>query len=169
MSRIIKILGIDPGTATTGWGLITRKSAHEMQMLNYNVIRTKSKQLLEHRIEQIFDQLTNLINLNKPDVLAVESVFFNTNTKTAMLVGQARGAVLLAGRKSQIQIEEYTPLQVKIAVAGYGRAEKLQGQKKAKNLLHLKEQTKPDDAADALGVAITCAFTVKSLVNNMCP
>jgi len=163
MSRIIKILGIDPGTATTGWGLITRKSAHEMQMLNYNVIRTKSKQLLEHRIEQIFDQLTNLINLNKPDVLAVESVFFNTNTKTAMLVGQARGAVLLAGRKSQIQIEEYTPLQVKMAVTGYGRAEKYQVQKMVKTLLNLKEVPKPDDAADALAVAITCGLTINGL------
>src|SRR3989344_7787318 len=160
MSRIIKILGIDPGTATTGWGLITRKSANEMQMLNYNVIRTKSKQLLEHRIEQIFDQLTNLINLNKPDVLAVESVFFNTNTKTAMLVGQARGAVLLAGRKSQIQIEEYTPLQVKMAVTGYGRAEKYQVQKMVKTLLNLKEVPKPDDAVAALALATPCGLPI---------
>src|SRR3989344_3595359 len=92
MRQSIKILGIDPGTATTGWGLIRQISAHDMQMLGYGCIRTKPKQPLEYRIEQIFDQLNSLINQSKPDFLAVESVFFNTNAKTAMLVGQARGA-----------------------------------------------------------------------------
>lgn len=154
------ILGIDPGTATTGWGLINSKSPYDFQMLKYGTIDTEPKQPLPTRIEQIYDQLIQLIKQHKPNKLAVESLFFNNNAKTALLVGQARGAVLLAGRKSKINIEEYTPLQVKMAVTGYGRADKNQVQQMVKMLLKLKTIPKPDDAADALAIAITSTMSV---------
>jgi crossover junction endodeoxyribonuclease RuvC len=158
------ILGIDPGTATTGWGLIKSNNPHDLNLIDFGIITTKPKQPLANRIEQIYDQLIALISQNSPNTIAVENLFFNTNAKTAMLVGQARGAILLAGRKSnsyphkQISIQEYTPLQVKIAVTGYGRADKHQIQQMVKTLLKLKEVPKPDDAADALAVAITSAL-----------
>ncbi len=158
---MMKILGVDPGTAITGWGVLERESAHKLQMVDYGCIRTPAKQQLEIRIEKIFDDITMLIDKFKPDILGVESVFFNTNAKTAMSVGQARGVVLLAGRKRKLPIEEYTPLQVKIAVTGYGRADKHQVQQMVKTLLKLKNIPKPDDAADALAVAIACAFSIK--------
>lgn len=161
----MKILGIDPGTATTGWGIITSDNPHDLNLIEFGTIITKPKQPLANRIEQIYDQLLQLIKVHQPDTMAVENLFFNTNAKTAMLVGQARGAVLLAGKKSthylqkQVSIHEYTPLQVKIAVTGYGRAEKQQVQKMVTTLLKLKEIPRPDDAADALAVAITAALS----------
>lgn len=156
----MKILGIDPGTATTGWGLVECQDAHNFKMLDFGTIKTKPKQALANRIEQIYDQLTNLIQQNKVERLSVESLFFNTNAKTALLVGQARGAVLLAGKKAKLPIDEYTPLQVKIAVTGYGRAEKQQVQQMVKILLKLKSIPKPDDAADALAVAIASGLSL---------
>ena len=156
------ILGIDPGTATTGWGLIKSDNPHDLNLIDFGIITTKPKQPLANRIEQIYDQLLSLISQNSPNILAVENLFFNTNAKTAMLVGQARGAILLAGKKSKIKIEEYTPLQVKIAVTGYGRADKNQVQQMVKTLLKLKDVPKPDDAADALAVAITSALNSSS-------
>ena len=155
------ILGIDPGTATTGWGLVDKLDSQTFRLLDFGCFTTPANSPLANRIEHIYDELTKLINQVKPEAIAVENLFFNTNAKTAMLVGQARGAILLAGRKAHLRIEEYTPLQVKIAVTGYGRAEKSQVQQMVKTLLKLKSVPKPDDASDALAVAITCGLSIR--------
>ena len=158
---MLKIIGIDPGTAITGWGIIEKINFQVINCLNAGSITTQSKQPLADRIETIYDQLQSLITQYQPHVLAVESLFFNTNAKTALLVGQARGAVLLAGKKNNLPIFEFTPLQVKIAVTGYGRAEKTQVQQMVKTLLKLKSVPKPDDVADALAVCLACAYSLK--------
>lgn len=147
------ILGIDPGTATTGYGLI-KKEGQNFKMIDYGCILTPAKTPLPDRINQIFDELTKIIKDNKPDQVAVEKLFFAKNTKTAIDVAQARGVILLAITKSKKPTFEYTPLEVKMALTGYGRADKRQMQAMVKTLLSLSEIPKPDDAADALAIAM---------------
>lgn len=147
------ILGIDPGTATTGYGLIEEK-AGKVMLVDYGVITTKPENTPEQRLEILYDQLTDLIEEYNPDEIAVEELFFSTNVKTAMSVSQARGVILLATQKCGIPLSEYTPNQVKNGICGYGGADKKQVQKMVQMLLSLKEVPKPDDAADAVAIAI---------------
>lgn len=156
----MKIIGIDPGTATTGFGVIESKKG-EIEALNFGIISTKAKIPLEDRLQTIYQELLEIIKKEKPDCLAVEELFFAANSKTALSVGQARGVVLLAAKNCGLSVFEYTPLEVKQAIVGYGRAEKKQMQKMVKTLLNLPQIPHPDDAADALAVAICHAHSAK--------
>lgn len=147
------ILGIDPGYAIVGYGIVN------FNLNNYNYIEsgaviTNPKETISGRLEKIFDNIVDLISFHKPDVISVESIYFKNNQKTAIKVAEARGVILLAAKKSSIPIYEYTPLQVKSAVTGYGKAEKYQVMMMTKKLLHLNNVPKPDDVADALAIAI---------------
>lgn len=146
-------LGIDPGTATTGFGLVTEKDG-QLVFVDYGVIKTSSQEDSQTRLRQIYAAVKKLVAEHKPGAIAVEKLFFGVNTKTAMAVGQARGMTLLAAAEAGIQVAEYTPLEVKMALTGYGRADKNQIQQMVKTLLKLSLVPKPDDAADALAIAI---------------
>lgn len=157
------ILGIDPGTAATGFGVINKLQAtsYKLQAIEYGCIKTTPNLTTAERLKVLHNQLNLLIKKHKPDMVAVEDIFFFKNLKTAVKVSQARGVILLTAAKLKIPIFECTPLQVKQAITSYGRAEKIQVQKMVKTLLNLKEIPKPDDAADALAVAICCAHTIR--------
>jgi crossover junction endodeoxyribonuclease RuvC len=148
-------LGIDPGTATTGYGLVRLMRDGELVAVKYGVILTPKDATPPARLEMIYDQLSNLLREFKPETAAVEKLFFSRNVTTALAVGQARGVVMLALQKAGIEAFEYTPKEIKNAVAGYGGAEKRQVQEMVRALLQLDSIPKPDDAADALAVAIT--------------
>lgn len=150
------ILGIDPGVASTGWGVI-KKERGSLSLVAFGVIRTSAKLKFSERLKLIHQDLKKIIKKYQPDQIACEELFFCKNVKTALLVGQARGVVLLTIMENNIPLFEYTPLQVKQAVCSYGRAEKSQIQKMVKTLLNLKELPQPDDAADALAIAICCS------------
>lgn len=155
----MRVLGIDPGTAITGWGVIDTtetkyKGNDKLQAKAYGCIKTESSSLFSIRLAIIYNDLKKIIKKYKPDVMAVEELFFAKNVKTALKVGHARGVVILAAVNAGLEVAEYTPLEVKQAMAGYGRADKQQVQKMVKTLLWLKEIPKPDDVADALAVAI---------------
>lgn len=152
----IKILGIDPGTGIMGWGLIEKNKIF-VKPLKYGCIRTPANQDLSKRLLTIFDSLCDIIELNKPDCVAIEDLFFFKNQKTVMSVAQARGVAIVAAKKAGLSVFEYTPLQVKQALTGYGRAEKSQMQEMVRVTCRLKVCPKPDDAADALAIAITHA------------
>ncbi len=154
------ILGIDPGIADTGFGVIDVKKDGKLICLEYGSIKTSPKENLSTRIEKLFIDLNKIIRKYKPEVISVEELFFNKNVKTALIVGQARGVVLLAAKISKARLLEFTPLQVKQAVSAYGRADKGQIQRMVKMILNLDEIPRPDDAADALAVAI-CASNTK--------
>ncbi len=155
------ILGVDPGTATTGYGLI-RKEGQRHTLIKYGCVLTPAKTPLHDRLDQIFDELSAIIEEYQPEQMAVEELFFTNNAKTAIAVGQARGVILLAGKKNGLEVHEYTPLEVKMALTGYGRADKNQIQQMVKTLLGLPEIPKPDDAADALAIAICHAQTFRT-------
>ena len=157
MTKII--LGLDPGIADTGYGVISCERG-KLLCLAYGSIKTESKKDLSERLEILDLELKKLIKKYQPDVVAVEQLFFNKNTKTALIVGQARGVLLLRIKKSGLKMLEFTPGQVKQAVAAYGRASKNQVQKMVKIILSLKSLPQPDDAADALAVAI-CSSSFK--------
>jgi len=148
------VIGIDPGTALTGYGVIEENEDGSIQLIDYGVIRTGSAEKPEIRLVSLFSGLKKIINLHQPDSGAVESLFFQKNVKTAISVGQARGVALLALAENGIPVQEYTPLEVKQAVTGYGRADKLQVQQMVQVILEMRELPEPDDAADALAVAI---------------
>ncbi|MFN2363212.1 MAG: crossover junction endodeoxyribonuclease RuvC [Halarsenatibacteraceae bacterium] len=149
----MKIMGIDPGLAALGYAFV-EKNNNSFQLIEYDVIETSSDLTDVKRLKKIYERLQNLIKDNQPDCMAVEELFFNKNVKTAIRVGQARGVILLAGADAGLKVSEYTPLQVKQAVVGYGRASKHQVQHMVKALLNLESIPEPDDAADALAVAI---------------
>ena len=155
------IIGIDPGTAATGYGAITSTAAGKLQLLAYGVISTSPKIADHHRLSQLHDELGALFARFEPPEVAVEQLFFTNNAKTAIAVGQARGVALLAAANAGCDVREYTPLQVKQAVVGYGAARKAQVQYMVKAILALSEIPKPDDAADALAVAICHAHSRK--------
>ncbi len=159
------ILGIDPGTAITGYGFI-KFQGNKFQVIDYGCVRTPSGLELHERLGMIYDQLGDLISKHQPTDCAVEELFFNKNAKTALAVGHGRGVALLAAQKAGLKILEFTPLQVKQSVVGYGRAEKAQVQFMVKTLLNLQEIPKPDDAADALAIAICYAHSVNSPMLN---
>src|SRR5690625_95509 len=154
------ILGIDPGIAIVGYGLIECRG-NSFKAIEYGTIVTDSKLLFPDRLKIVYDKLGEIIDEYKPDDMAIEELFFNKNIKTAIKVGQARGVEILAGVNKGLDIYEYTPLQIKQAIVGYGRAEKRQVQEMVKLLLNLKEIPKPDDAADALAVAICHGSSLK--------
>lgn len=153
------ILGIDPGTAIMGYGLI-EKNGQKLTPLAYSCWRTPSDMEMSQRLRLLFESLDELLQKYSPDVMAVEELFFNRNTTTALTVGQARGIVLLSAARKNIAVYEYTPLQVKQAVVGYGNADKKQIQFMVKALLALQDIPKPDDTADALAVAICHAHSM---------
>lgn len=152
------ILGIDPGTAIMGYGLIEKKG-NALKALEYSAWRTEAKTPLPERLLHLYQELSSFMSSKRPNEVAVEQLFFNRNTTTALAVGHARGMVLLAAAQHRIPIFEYTPLQVKQAVVGYGKAEKLQVQQMVKALLALPAIPKPDDTADALAIAICHAHS----------
>ncbi len=156
------ILGIDPGYAIVGTGVVDYKNNH-FDVLDYRPIITEAGTPFNERIEIIYNETTELIKRWKPEALAIEKLFFNTNAKTAIDVSQARGVLLLAAQQNGLSINEYTPLQVKQSVVGYGRAEKKQVQEMTKLLLNLDKIPKPDDVADALAMAICHAHSARSL------
>lgn len=148
------VLGIDPGTATTGYGLVRQRQGGTLEQLAHGVILTPANMPMPERLAKLYTELQELILLHRPAEAAVEKLFFQKNVKTALSVGQARGVVLLALAQSGLSIGEYTPNEIKQAVTGYGSAGKSQVQEMVKMLLGLPERPKPDDAADALAVAI---------------
>jgi len=155
------ILGIDPGIADTGFGVIRKESNGKLICLDYGSIKTKAKTELADRLEIINLELTKIIQKYKPQLISVEELFFCNNVKTALVVGQARGVILLTAKQNKITTVEFTPLQVKQAVSSYGQATKLQVQRMVKIILNLEELPKPDDAADALAIAICAVNSFK--------
>ncbi|UWG95646.1 crossover junction endodeoxyribonuclease RuvC [Dehalobacter sp. DCM] len=153
------ILGIDPGTAIMGYGLI-EKNGQKLTPITYACWRTPSDLPMPERLRLLFDSLEDFLRNYSPDIMAVEELFFNRNTTTAITVGQARGVVLLGAARHGIAVFEYTPLQVKQAVVGYGKADKKQIQYMVKAILGLQETPKPDDTADALAIAICHAHSM---------
>jgi len=156
----MRVVGIDPGTATTGYGVI-EETAGRLTLICFGTICTPPDLPMPRRLLELHDQLIGLLTLHEPETAAVESLFFQKNVRTAISVGQARGAVLLALAERGMPVGEYTPLEVKQAVTGYGGAEKRQVQTMVRMLLGLTELPKPDDAADALAVAICHAHSQK--------
>ncbi|MDI6792397.1 MAG: crossover junction endodeoxyribonuclease RuvC [bacterium] len=147
------ILGIDPGTATTGFGIVENKDS-QLSAIDYGCIQTEAKTPFGRRLNQIYDRLTEIISRYNPGAIAMEGLFFCRNVKTALSVGQAQGVIILAAIRAGQSVYEYTPLQIKQAVTGFGRADKNQVQEMVRILLNLPHLPKPDDAADALAVAI---------------
>jgi len=152
-----RILGIDPGTGILGFGVIDYEPGGKFKLVDGGVIRTPAKQPDSERLLTIYEELTEIIERNKPEIMAVEKLFFAQNVTTAMSVSQARGVVLLCGEQNKLTLFEYTPLQIKQALTGYGRAEKKQIQEMVRTILGLEQIPKPDDCADALACAITHA------------
>lgn len=158
----MRIIGIDPGTGILGFGII-EVTKGKPQLVDGGVIRTPVKEDDAVRLHTIYDELTDIIASTKPDEMAVERLFFARNVTTAMTVAQARGVVLLTGMQTGLKIAEYTPMQIKQALTGYGKADKKQIQEMVRVLLGLTEIPKPDDAADAIACAITHSMTLRGL------
>lgn len=158
----MRILGIDPGIGRTGWGVVDLEGS-KFTVGSFGCIETEVNSETPGRLFAIYDEITNIIKEYKPEVMAIEELFFNKNVKTALTVGQARGVIILAAAQHNLKIAIYTPSQVKSALTGYGKAEKPQVGKMVKVLLHLQEVPKPDDTADALAIAVTHAFSVKKV------
>lgn len=154
----MRIIGIDPGIAIVGFGII-EKQGSRLVPIQYGCIKTEAHTPEPLRLKQIYDAMTSLLTEYKPQVMAVEKLYFNRNVTTAFSVGQARGVIVLTAEEAAIPVFEYTPLQVKQSVVGYGQAEKRQIQEMVKLLLGLPKPPKPDDVADALGIAITHAHS----------
>lgn len=157
----MKILGIDPGLGRMGWGIIESRGGAKVTVFGYGCIETEPNSEVSGRLFALHDEVSRIIDEYKPEVLAIEDLFFAKNVSTAFAVGQARGVVLLAASQKNISIAVYTPLQVKSAVTGYGKADKKQVGQMVKLQLRLKEVPKPDDTADALAIALTHAVSKK--------
>lgn len=155
----MRILGIDPGTGLLGFGVIEAREGGKLSVVDGGVIRTPQKEDDAERLAIIFEELSDIIAQTKPAEMAVEKLYFSQNVTTAMAVAQARGVAIVAGKQANLKISEYTPLQIKQALTGYGRADKKQMQEMVRVLLGLKVIPKPDDCADALACAITHAMT----------
>jgi crossover junction endodeoxyribonuclease RuvC len=156
----MRVIGIDPGTGILGFGVIDVEKG-KAKLVDAGVIRTPVKEDDAIRLQTIYDELTQIIAETKPQLMSVEKLFFARNVTTAMTVAQARGVVLLCAKQAGLDIYEYTPMQIKQALTGYGRAEKKQIQEMVRVILELKSVPKPDDAADALAAAITHSMTVR--------
>ncbi len=156
----MRILGVDPGTGILGFGVINVDGG-KSQLVDAGVIRTPVKEDDAVRLQTIYDELSDIIAATKPAVMSVEKLFFARNVTTAMTVAQARGVVLLCGRQAGLTIYEYTPMQIKMAITGYGKADKKQVQEMVRVILGLNEAPKPDDCADAIAAALIHAQTVR--------
>ena len=163
----MRILGIDPGYAIVGYGFVDYDRCR-FNVVSYGAITTEAHTPFQKRLEDIFNDMCEIIEKYKPDCLAIEKLFFNTNTTTAIDVAQARGVIVLAAQKMGIKVYEYTPLQVKQAVTGYGRAEKCQVMEMVKSLLCLNKIPKPDDTADALALAVCHGHYSGSNYSRIC-
>ena len=160
------ILGIDPGYAIIGWGVLEYR-ANKFKVIDYGAITTQAKTPFPLRLCDIYNGLCNIISKYKPEVLSMEKLFYNNNAKTVIDVAQARGVITLAAQQNGLKIAEYTPLQVKQSVTGYGRAVKKQVQEMTRIILNLDKIPKPDDTADALAMAICHAHCSGSLLGSM--
>lgn len=156
----MRVLGIDPGTATTGYGVVDYLQGRE-KLVHYGTIRTAARLDMPARLCQIKRELDQLLEDYHPDVVAVEELFYNRNSKTVITVAQSRGVVLMAAAAAGLSVAEYTPLQVKQSVVGYGNADKRQVQLMVQRILGMKEIPTPDDAADALAIAICCLHSYR--------
>ena len=164
----MRVLGIDPGTAIVGYSIIDYKN-NKIQLIDYGCIYTNKEDSLSLRLEQVYLRVESLINLYNPDHMAIEELFFFKNQKTIISVAQSRGVIILKAQLSGLDIYNYTPLQVKTGITGYGRANKKQVQEMTKIILKLSEIPKPDDAADAIAIAINHINTIRgvgALLNN---
>ena len=162
------ILGIDPGIAIVGWGVVSSDASGMRQKpVDFGAITTNSSMRTEDRILAVYTELSAIIKKYSPECAAIEELFFNTNQKTGIIVAEARGAIILALRQNDVPIFEYTPLQVKQSVVGYGRAEKKQVQEMTRIMLNLEKIPKPDDAADALAMAICHCHSAGSLIGRL--
>lgn len=159
------ILGIDPGYAIVGYGVLDYKN-NRFSVLDYGAITTEAGTPFNERLEIIYDRLSELIARWKPDAMSVEKVFYNSNAKTVIDVSQARGVIMLAAQKGRVNVFEYTPLQVKQSVVGYGRADKKQVQEMVRRILSLETVPKPDDTADALAMAVCHGHTGASMMTG---
>ena len=160
---LMRVLGIDPGIATIGFGALESDRNH-IKLIKCGVITTPAHTCLSSRLEQIYDDMVSILDLFQPDAVSVEELFFNTNITTGISVAHGRGVILLACRKAGVKIYEYTPLQVKQSVAGYGRADKKQVMEMVRRICQLPAAPKPDDAADAVALAICHARSSTSLL-----
>lgn len=150
----MRILGIDPGTAIVGFSILDFEN-NRFKLIDYGCIYTDKEMLMEDRLCKIYSELSDIIKKYEPDEMAIEELFYFKNNKTVISVGQARGVIVLCGRQNNLKINNYTPLQVKTGITGYGKAEKKQIQLMVQRILGLSEIPKPDDAADAIAIAIT--------------
>lgn len=157
----MKILGIDPGTSLIGWGIIDPSTSSGPTAVAFGILRTASNIPNRDRVATVFDFFSTLIAKHRPDIVALEKLFFFRNAKTVMAVSEIRGVLLLAAAHHSVEVREFTPLQVKLAISGYGRAGKDQVGKMVALILSLKSIPRPDDVADALALAICCANTVR--------
>lgn len=158
----MKILGIDPGYAIVGWGVVDYKNNHFAPM-DFGAVLTQAHTPFNERLEIIYNELSAVISKNKPEVISIEKLFYNSNQKTVIDVAQARGVIMLLAQQNRLPVYEYTPLQVKQSVVGYGRAEKKQVQQMIKKILSLEKVPKPDDTADALALAVCHAHSSSSV------
>jgi crossover junction endodeoxyribonuclease RuvC len=156
----MRILGIDPGTARTGWAVLDKKKGR-ITAVAFNCFETKKEEAVAARLEKIFKEVKRLIKEYSPEMVAIEEVFFSSNAKTAFAVGQARGVIFLAAQMGKVKNCSYSPSQIKKTVTGYGRAEKKQMGEKVKSILKLREIPKLDDTCDALAVALTHLYLHK--------
>lgn len=162
----MRILGIDPGYAILGWGVLDMKGNH-FSVVDYGAVTTEAGMEMPLRLQKLYQELSAIIDEYHPEVASIEELFFNNNAKTAIMVGQARGVAVLACVNGGLEINEYTPLQIKQALVGYGRADKKQVQAMVKAILNLKEVPKPDDTADAVAAAICHGHSAGNRVRNM--
>ncbi|MBQ3602774.1 MAG: crossover junction endodeoxyribonuclease RuvC [Clostridia bacterium] len=162
----MRILGIDPGYAIVGYGIVDYEANH-FKVVDFGAVTTQAHTPFDLRLQTIYNGLSCLIEKYKPDAMSIEKLYFNTNTTTAIDVAQARGVIVLAAAQGGLDISEYTPLQVKQSVVGYGRAEKKQVQEMTRLMLNLQSVPKPDDTADALALAICHAHSAGSLLGQM--
>jgi len=157
----IRVLGIDPGTGILGFGVIDVGKNGKSTLVDGGVIRTTPNQPLDERLVEIYRNLASIVSKNQPKIMVVEKLFFAQNVTTAISVSHARGVAMLTGKIAGLEIVEYTPLQIKQSLTGYGRADKNQMQQMVKVMLNLKEIPKPDDCADALAAALTHSMTLR--------
>ena len=158
----MRVMGIDPGLATVGFGIVESAGTFDFKPVEFGAVLTEAGKKTEDRLLEIYDNIDELVNTYKPSAVSIEKLFFNTNEKTAINVAEARGVILLAARKNNVPIYEYTPLQIKQALTGYGRAEKKQIMYMVKTLLKLDKEPRPDDTADALAAAICHIYSASS-------
>ena len=162
----MRILGIDPGYATTGFGLLMSEGA-ELRVLQYGTVTTPKELPFPERLAVLFDDLTRLVEVTRPDAAAVEELFWGHNITTGIGVSHGRGVILLALQKAGVPIFEYTPMQVKQAVVGYGKAEKRQVMDMTRRILHMEQTARPDDAADAIAIALCHARSQSSMLTRL--